>query len=95
MNIWSVRNVQRYCISINPYLSAYRKFYSMLHLGYYDFNLLYWGRPNWQLPAEKIEFQNLAKSKQKILGPVDFNLLFILISKNVLLFQQCFEKTYS
>ena len=25
------RNVQRYCSSINPYLSAYRKFYSMLH----------------------------------------------------------------
>ena len=31
MNIWSFRNVQRYCISINPYLSAYRKFDSMLH----------------------------------------------------------------
>ena len=30
-NIWPVRNVKRYCISINPYLSAYRKFYSMLH----------------------------------------------------------------
>ena len=24
-------SVQRYCISITPYLSAYRKFYSMLH----------------------------------------------------------------
>ena len=30
-NISSVRNVQRYCTSINPYISADRKFYSMLH----------------------------------------------------------------
>ena len=30
-NIWSVRNVQIYHISINPYFSGYRKFHSMLH----------------------------------------------------------------
>ena len=32
MNFWSVGNVQKHYISINPYLSNNKKFYPMLHL---------------------------------------------------------------
>ena len=36
MNFWLARNVQRYYISINPYLSSSKKFYPILHLERWD-----------------------------------------------------------
>ena len=35
-NFWLVRNVQKYYISMIPYLSSSKKFYPMLHLKRYD-----------------------------------------------------------